>query len=462
MAYFFRHSPRVFLITDYIIINLCLILGELYYFGSVTALYSSDDYKARFIILNFFWLIISRLTGLYKSLTFKESSLQFNALTKALILLIIFFLIYLGSISSSLIRYADYGVYFLAVGFLMFFVRFLFFLYRKGNRMKIGRKIYSFKTVLIGNNKFSKSLMSNNDLRRSMGIRGIYSIKENDSGARYAGGADKLFEDLEDVKINNIIFCDDEIDPELYNRIVDIAEQKMIRIYMVPDFKYVSMEPYHFDKINEVPFLKLIREPLANPKKQILKRIFDIGFSLFVMIFLLSWLVPIVALVIKLESKGPVFFMQKRSGLNNVPFGCIKFRSMTVNKSSDLMTTTKNDSRVTKFGTFIRKTSIDELPQFINVLLGDMSVVGPRPHMLSQTELYSKITKKYMTRHIVKPGITGWAQVMGSRGEIFSDEDMEKRIEKDIWYIQNWSFFLDIKIIFLTLYNIIKGDEQAY
>ncbi|MDQ1161035.1 lipopolysaccharide/colanic/teichoic acid biosynthesis glycosyltransferase [Chryseobacterium sp. SORGH_AS 447] len=135
---------------------------------------------------------------------------------------------------------------------------------------------------------------------------------------------------------------------------------------------------------------------------------------------------------------------------------------MKSNRNADLQVAKKNDARITKFGAFMRKTSIDELPQFINVFLGDMSVVGPRPHMLSQTEMYSKITKKYMTRHIVKPGITGWAQVMGSRGEIFSLKDMEKRIEKDIWYIQNWSFFLDMKIIFLTLYNIVKGDDQAY
>ncbi|WP_307456220.1 sugar transferase [Chryseobacterium sp. SORGH_AS_0447] len=155
-------------------------------------------------------------------------------------------------------------------------------------------------------------------------------------------------------------------------------------------------------------------------------------------------------------------FIQKRSGLNNVPFNCLKFRSMKSNRNADLQVAKKNDARITKFGAFMRKTSIDELPQFINVFLGDMSVVGPRPHMLSQTEMYSKITKKYMTRHIVKPGITGWAQVMGSRGEIFSLKDMEKRIEKDIWYIQNWSFFLDMKIIFLTLYNIVKGDDQAY
>lgn len=231
---------------------------------------------------------------------------------------------------------------------------------------------------------------------------------------------------------------------------------------MDPNFKYKYLSPYYLDIIQDVPFLKLLKEPLSSPRKQILKRVFDILFSLFVITFILSWLLPIVAIIIKLESKGPVFFLQKRSGLNNEPFNCIKFRSMSVNEVADLQIAKKNDSRVTKFGAFMRKTSVDELPQFINVFLGDMSVVGPRPHMLSQTEQYSKITKKYMTRHVVKPGITGWAQVMGSRGEIFSDRDMEKRIEKDIWYIQHWSFFLDLKIIFLTFYNIVKGDEQAY
>jgi len=205
-----------------------------------------------------------------------------------------------------------------------------------------------------------------------------------------------------------------------------------------------------------------MKEPLSDPKKQILKRTFDIVFSLLVIVFLLSWLIPLVAIIIKIESNESVFFLQKRSGYKNIPFNCIKFRSMASNKQADFQTAKKNDARVTKFGAFMRKTSIDELPQFINVFLGDMSVVGPRPHMLSQTDMYSKITKKYMTRHMVKPGITGWAQVMGARGEIFTDKDMERRIEKDIWYLQNWSFFLDMKIIFLTLYNIVRGDEQAY
>lgn len=461
LVYFLKHLPKIFLIGDYIIINLFFIVGKLYFFEFNDRDYA-QDYKAHFILLNISWLVITIITKPYKSLTINESSLHFNALTKSFILLIITSLVYLNLIFSVEIDYRNMIVYFLLIGFFMTLTRFLLFLFRKKIRFKLGQKSLSFNTVLVGENSLATSLLSNHNLRRLMGIRGSYTQDTTETKNKYLGGIDQLFDDLENTKISSIIFCDDNIDVELYKQIVDVAEHKMIRIYMVPGFKYVHLGPYYLDVIHEVPFLKLLREPLSNPKKQILKRSFDIGFSLFVMVFLLSWLIPLIALIVKLESNTSVFFLQKRSGLNNETFNCIKFRSMAINKNADLETASKNDPRVTKFGAFMRKTSIDELPQFINVFLGEMSIVGPRPHMVSQTEMYSKITKKYMTRHIVKPGITGWAQVMGSRGEIFSHRDMERRIEKDIWYIQNWSFFLDIKIIFLTLYNILKGDEQAY
>lgn len=461
LVYFFKHLPRIFLIIDYIIINVLFVFWKLYFFEFDQKDFA-QEYRAQLLLLNISWFVITIITKPYKSLKIKESSLHFNALTKSFALLILTSVIFLLLIFSVKINYGNIIIYFLLLGFFMTFTRFLLFLYRKKNRVKLSRKLYSFNTVLVGENKLSATLLSNNDLRRALGIRGTYTIVSTETKNKYLGRIDKLLHDLETTKINSIIFCDNDIDVELYKQIVEIAEHKMIRIYMVPDFKYANLGPNYFDVIHEIPFLKLIREPLSNPKKQFLKRTFDIGFSFFVMVFLLSWLIPIVALIIKIESNQSVFFLQKRSGLNNEPFNCIKFRSMKSNTIADIQTARKNDARITKFGAFIRKTSIDELPQFINVFLGEMSVVGPRPHMLSQTEMYSKITKKYMTRHIVKPGITGWAQVMGARGEIFSHSDMEKRIEKDVWYIQNWSFFLDMKIIFLTLYNIVRGDEQAY
>ncbi|MDQ3843533.1 MAG: sugar transferase, partial [Bacteroidota bacterium] len=165
---------------------------------------------------------------------------------------------------------------------------------------------------------------------------------------------------------------------------------------------------------------------------------------------------------IYLESPGPIFFVQLRSGKRNKPFRCLKFRSMYVNRESDLKQATKKDSRVTRVGSFLRKSSLDEFPQFINVFKGEMSLVGPRPHMIRHTEDYSKIVDDYMIRHFLKPGITGWAQVNGCRGEITLPSQIKKRVELDLNYLENWSLWLDIKIIFLTVYNIVKGDKQAY
>ncbi len=176
----------------------------------------------------------------------------------------------------------------------------------------------------------------------------------------------------------------------------------------------------------------------------------------------MSWLTPILALIIKLESKGPVFFIQKRNGLNYKEFNCYKFRSMYVNDRADLELVSKNDVRITKVGKFIRKTSIDELPQFFNVFMGEMSVVGPRPHMVSVANLYAAKVDKFMVRHFVKPGITGLAQTKGYRGEVETEADIINRVKYDIFYMENWSILLDIEIIFKTIYHILKGDEKAF
>jgi putative colanic acid biosynthesis UDP-glucose lipid carrier transferase len=190
--------------------------------------------------------------------------------------------------------------------------------------------------------------------------------------------------------------------------------------------------------------------------------LFDCVFSLFVILFIFSWLFPILAVIIKLESRGPVFFTQIRSGRDNNPFKCYKFRSMRVNKDADHMQATRGDNRITPIGAFLRRTSLDELPQFFNVLIGNMSVVGPRPHMIKHTDQYSQLIDRFMVRHFLKPGITGWAQVKGLRGETKTVDAMLKRVEADVWYLENWSFLLDLKIIFLTMRNSFTGDENAF
>jgi putative colanic acid biosysnthesis UDP-glucose lipid carrier transferase len=196
--------------------------------------------------------------------------------------------------------------------------------------------------------------------------------------------------------------------------------------------------------------------------RRFFKRSFDILFSLFIILFVFSWLYPILAILIKLESRGPVFFAQLRTGRNGSQFRCYKFRSMYVNADAHRRQATRNDGRITRVGAVMRKTSLDELPQFFNVLVGHMSIVGPRPHMVVHTEEYSRLTDKYKTRHLLRPGITGWAQILGLRGEVKTPDAMLKRLDADVWYLKNWSFLLDLKIIFLTFWITLKGDKNAY
>ena len=253
--------------------------------------------------------------------------------------------------------------------------------------------------------------------------------------------------------------------PEQDKRIYDLmhmADQACIRFKLVPDFSLFVNRPMHLKYLSGMPVLSSRTEPLEDLTNRIKKRLLDILFSAFVIIFILSWLIPLIALAIWLDSRGPIFFIQKRSGINNNTFNCIKFRSMKVNADAHRLQAKRNDERFTCVGKFLRKTNLDEFPQFFNVFKGEMSIVGPRPHMLKHTEQYSAIINKYMVRQFVKPGITGWAQVNGYRGEIVVPEDMQVRVDHDVWYMENWFFFLDIKIICLTANSILKHDKNAF
>jgi exopolysaccharide biosynthesis polyprenyl glycosylphosphotransferase len=230
----------------------------------------------------------------------------------------------------------------------------------------------------------------------------------------------------------------------------------------VPDVKGLAGKDVKMELYNYIPVLTPRQEPLENKSNELVKRLFDLVFASLVTVFLLSWLIPIIAIIIKLESKGPVFFKQLRSGKDNKAFFCYKFRSMAVNVDSDSRQATKGDIRITKVGAFLRKTSIDELPQFFNVLKGEMSIVGPRPHMLKHTENYSQLIDNYMVRQFLTPGITGWAQVNGYRGETKELTAMSNRVNADIWYLENWSFILDIRIVFLTVWQSVRGNKNAY
>jgi len=239
------------------------------------------------------------------------------------------------------------------------------------------------------------------------------------------------------------------------------SEKLGIKLKLVNDFSN-SLSTYHSTYKDGFQFLSFRNEKLEEIQSRIYKRLFDIIFSSLVIIFILSWVYPILAIIIKSQSSGPLLFKQKRNGRYNSEFYCYKFRSMHINALSDIMQATRNDNRIFPFGSFMRRTNIDELPQFFNIFLGDMSVVGPRPHMLNHNIEFKKIIDNYMVRNFIKPGITGLAQISGFRGETKDIKLMEARVEKDIEYIENWSFAFDIKIIILTIFLTFKGDKNAF
>lgn len=244
--------------------------------------------------------------------------------------------------------------------------------------------------------------------------------------------------------------------------IINYCENHLIRFFSVPKVRNYLKRRMHFELLGNVPVLSIRREPLELWENRIVKRGFDIVCSLLFLCTLFPIICFIVGLIIKANSPGPIFFKQKRSGEDGREFWCYKFRSMRVNTQCDTLQATENDPRKTRIGDLIRKTNVDELPQFINVLKGDMSLVGPRPHMLKHTEEYSHLINKYMVRHFVKPGITGWAQVTGFRGETKELWQMEGRVQRDIWYIEHWTFILDLYIMYKTVHNVIRGDKEAY
>jgi putative colanic acid biosynthesis UDP-glucose lipid carrier transferase len=297
-----------------------------------------------------------------------------------------------------------------------------------------------------------------------MGYKFLGFFSDRDyKNSTYLGKINEVFDFVTVNKVDQLYCSLSELSKTQITEINKFTTENNITLKLIPDTNEL------YSKTQEVGFyedtitvLNVKKLPFEFAENFYIKRVFDIFFSLFICVFFLSWLIPILWIFVKLESKGPLIFKQPREGLNGDKFLCYKFRSMKVNELSDQGQATKNDIRVTKIGAFLRKKSIDELPQFINVLFGQMSVVGPRPHMNIHSLKFDKEVANYMKRKSVKPGITGLAQISGYRGEIQKKSDIDNRVRLDIFYIENWSFLLDIKIVFQTVINIFKGDDKAY
>jgi putative colanic acid biosynthesis UDP-glucose lipid carrier transferase len=321
------------------------------------------------------------------------------------------------------------------------------------------------KAVVLGAGLLGKKLHDELNTNIYMGIKILGFFDDNPAKTDNKHVLGTVEEAKEYIKEHQVeaVYCTLPLSAK--NKILDFlnfTEQHVIEFYVVPAIAYYNNIPVILDNVGNIPILTIRKAPLSHIHHAIIKRVTDIVVSLTFLITLFPIIYSIFGMLIKLSSPGPVFFIQERTGLKGKKFKCYKFRSMRCNGEAHTRQATVNDTRTTRIGKFIRRTSIDELPQFINVLKGDMSIVGPRPHPIFLNEKYSKLIEKYMVRHFVKPGITGLAQINGLRGETKEVSEMEKRIKKDIWYLENWSIALDIKIIIRTVFVMIRGDRKAY
>lgn len=431
---------------DLVIINATVFLFEinltdrLLFFGYISVLWSIISFYNRFYEVQRNTRIIQILTLLLKQIVL------FAAVLYA----------FIGFFKQPNISRLNLGNYLILVFGLLTFFKFLIYFLLNKYRSSLGGNIRL--VVVIGKNQKTSQLITTFNKRLDFGYKFMAQFSPKEEGFSLS----KCFDYIIDNDIDEIYFSVSELSNKQINELIDFADNNLRELKFIPDNKEIFSKKLKYEYYDYIPILSLRDIPLQEPINTYVKRLFDILFSLFIIVFVLSWLTPILAIFIKLESKGPVFFKQSRNGFNYKEFDCYKFRSMMPNKNAHLHQATKGDSRVTKVGAFIRKTSIDELPQFFNVLFGDMSVVGPRPHMVSHTNMYARRIDKFMVRHFVKPGITGLAQVSGFRGEIETDKDIINRVKYDIFYIENWSLLLDIKIIVQTFVNALRGEKKAY
>lgn len=319
--------------------------------------------------------------------------------------------------------------------------------------------------IIFGTGETARRVARNLRADAGYGVK-IHGYFDNDPSegfeGKYRGSLDDMDKFCKDNAIQEIYYAISGEDEDTLRQVIRVADDNICKFYYVPPLSHYIKRSFSLEPINgSLPALTLHPTPLHNVLNRAVKRSFDIIFSATAIAISPIILLP-VAIAIKASSPGPVFFKQIRTGYRGREFYCYKFRTMKVNADSDKRQATKNDDRKTRVGDFLRRTSIDELPQFWNVMRGDMSVVGPRPHMLAHTETYRRLIDQYMVRHVIKPGITGWAQINGFRGATEELWQMERRVDNDVWYIEHWSFMLDLRIIVRTITNALGGEDNAY
>ncbi|HLP04299.1 MAG TPA: undecaprenyl-phosphate glucose phosphotransferase [Paludibacter sp.] len=440
----------LYLTIDLIIMNLAILV--IYSISSLSGDINLTGKNSYLLLLNMSqvitYLVFSR-KNLYLHDDFTNRVKRISNRT------FVFFLVSL--VFANLFLFPDFSYLFLFESVLFFYVGELIFYYLLYNYLKFRRSkgFYIHRVLIIGMNEMSvflRNLLDNNPM---LGYEFIgYVADDSETKPEVLGKIEQLAglvaqNQIDFLFVTHAMYNDIDKSKEL----LAICNRIGVRLRFVPENQYWYKSNMNMESIGSLVVFNPHEIPLDDVVARVTKRAFDIAFSLLVIVGIISWLFPILFVLIKATSKGPVFFLQQRTGINNRTFKCMKFRSMCMSDDADLKQATRDDNRITPVGRFLRKTNLDEFPQFFNVLAGQMSIVGPRPHMLKHTDQYSELIEHYKVRHYVKPGITGWAQVNGYRGETDELWKMEKRVEYDMNYLNNWTFWWDMKIVFLTVFG---------
>ncbi|NHE58443.1 exopolysaccharide biosynthesis polyprenyl glycosylphosphotransferase [Cyclobacterium plantarum] len=451
---FYKYFPWLFVLMELIVL-----------FGGIAILLIFSGYNPRIVpgliiesaLLGIIWVLLVLLRKDYKlarTAVYADTLKHFS--NSFLWAILIFFLIREQVIAPSDQKISFY-IYVSALSFLAFF-RIAVHISLRRYRMS-GRNYR--KAVIVGKDDWSARLAHTLMARKALGIKFLGFYDNSRKGEDVLGDIDSFFKEARQGAID-LVYLGQDVSAGLLRKIVDHSDENHIKVKIIPGSQLQWNKALSFSRYGSFVVVNLNEIPLDRWGNRLFKRVFDVCFALFVLVFLLSWLTPLLALLIKLETNGPVFFFQQRTGVNNKVFDCIKFRTMLENPWADTHQAVKDDPRVTKTGAFLRRFSLDELPQFINVLKGEMSVVGPRPHTVPMNQVFKKQIHKYDNRHRIKPGITGLAQVLGYRGEVSHHWQIRSRVRLDYFYIRNWSIFLDLTIVFKTMGELIARRDEVY
>ena len=462
-----RKSLYVFRFSADIIALVAAYIGAANYYAMQNSIHLTNRDYSLCLSLTLIWFFSARMTDLYDEFRSRHFGYEFiglikNVLIQVIAAVVILFFMKTHPLSRSFVFMYAVSSLVLLTAERYLLRKFLYLLRKRGRNL---RDILIIGAGEVGQN-FYDSILSN----PHFGYRLVGFLDDQNKAnlnGQYLGKLDQLENILTKKPVDDVIITLPAYATEKIEQVIKTCDNHTTRVKIIPDyFRFVS-EKFEVTMFDRFPVISVRKDKLDEIHWYILKRTFDAAFSFFVILLFLSWLVPLIALAIKFTSRGPVFFRQERWGRNNKKIICYKFRSMCaesqdVSAGGKYQQATKNDPRITSLGRFLRKTNLDELPQFWNVLRGQMSVVGPRPHPTPLNMESKDIIENYMLRHLVKPGITGWAQINGYRGETKDAKIMQKRVNHDIWYIENWSFWLDVEIIFITVWQMLKWDTKGY